>query len=67
MDYQITGLVALLARTFNNTITSMAESYAIALVIITLLMILLIGRIRIGLLSMIPNLVPIIMMLGVIG
>lgn len=67
VDFQITGLVALLATTFNNTITSMAESYLIALGVITLMMILLIGRIRIGLLSMIPNLVPIIMMLGVIG
>ena len=67
VDFQITGLVALLAKTFNNTITSMAESYLIALGVITLMMILLIGRIRIGLLSMIPNLVPIIMMLGVIG
>ncbi|RJP90901.1 MAG: RND transporter [Desulfobacteraceae bacterium] len=67
VEFQITGLVALLAKTFNNTITSMAESYFIALVVITLLMILLIGRIRIGLLSMIPNLVPIILMLGVIG
>ncbi|MCD6585811.1 MAG: MMPL family transporter [Desulfobacteraceae bacterium] len=67
IDFQITGLVALLAKTFNNTTTSMAESYLIALAVITLMMILLIGRIRIGLLSMIPNLVPIIMMLGVIG
>ncbi|MDA3897674.1 MAG: efflux RND transporter permease subunit [Desulfobacteraceae bacterium] len=67
VDFQITGLVALLAKTFNNTITSMAQSYLIALGVITLMMILLIGRIRIGLLSMIPNLVPIIIMLGVIG
>jgi len=67
VDFQITGLVALLAKTFNNTTTSMAESYLIALTVITLMMIILIGRIRIGLLSMIPNLVPIILMLGVIG
>ncbi len=67
VDFQITGLVALLAKTFNNTITSMAESYLIAVAIITLMMIILIGRIRIGLLSMIPNLAPIILMLGVIG
>ena len=67
VDYEITGLVALLARTFNNTITSMASSYLIALSVITLMMILLIGRIRIGLLSMIPNLAPIILTLGVIG
>ncbi|MBC2713992.1 MAG: RND family transporter [Desulfobacteraceae bacterium] len=67
VDFQITGLVALIAKTFNNTITSMAESYLIALCIITLLMVILIGRIKIGLLSMIPNLAPIILMLGVIG
>lgn len=67
IDFEITGLVALLAKTFNNTITSMAESYLIALGIITLMMILLIGHVRIGLLSMIPNLVPIILMMGVIG
>jgi predicted RND superfamily exporter protein len=35
--------------------------------VITLLMIFLIGRIRIGLLSMIPNLAPIIVMLGIMG
>jgi len=67
VDFQITGLVALIAKTFNNTITSMAKSYLIALGIITLMMIILIGRFRIGLLSMIPNLAPIILMLGVIG
>ena len=45
----------------------MAKSYITALLVITVLMVLLIGRIRIGLLSMIPNLVPILLMLGVIG
>lgn len=67
VDFEMTGLIALIVKTFNNTITSMAKSYLIAVVIITLMMILLIGRIRIGLLSMIPNLAPIILMLGVIG
>ncbi|MGD2269216.1 MAG: efflux RND transporter permease subunit [Desulfobacterales bacterium] len=63
----ITGMMALLAKTVYNAIQSMAKSYAIALVVITVLMILLIGRIRIGLLSMVPNLAPILLMLGVIG
>ena len=62
-----TGMISLLARTISNTITSLAKSYAIAMVVITLLMILLIGRLRIGLLSMIPNLAPILMMMGIIG
>jgi hypothetical protein len=63
----LTGLMVLLARTVNNAIISMAKSYVIALVVITALMIILIGRFRIGLLSMIPNLAPILLMIGVIG
>ncbi len=63
----LTGMMVLLAKTINNAILSMAKSYVIALVVITLLMMVLIGRVRIGLLSMIPNLTPIILMLGIIG
>ncbi|UCH20190.1 MAG: MMPL family transporter [Deltaproteobacteria bacterium] len=66
-EVTITGMMALLVKTINNAIRSMAKSYAIALIVITILMIFLIGRIRIGLLSMVPNLVPILLMLGVIG
>jgi predicted RND superfamily exporter protein len=66
-DLKFTGMISLLARTISNTITSLAESYAIAMAVITCLMILLIGRLRIGLLSMIPNLAPILLMMGVIG
>lgn len=64
---KFTGMISLLARTISNTITSLAESYAIAMVVITLLMVMLIGRLRIGLLSMVPNLAPILLMLGIIG
>ncbi len=66
MRYQITGMISLLARVINNSISSMAKSYAIALMVITFLMVLLIGRVRIGLLSMIPNLAPILLTLSVI-
>jgi len=62
-----TGMMTLLSRTVSNAIRSMARSYVIALAVITILMIILIGRVRIGLLSMIPNLAPILLMLGVIG
>jgi len=63
----ITGMTTLLFRTVTNAINSMAKSYLYALVVITILMILLIGRLRIGLLSMIPNLSPIIITLGLMG
>jgi predicted RND superfamily exporter protein len=45
----------------------MARSYITAFGVITVLMILLIGKIRIGLLSMIPNLAPIVLTLGLMG
>jgi predicted RND superfamily exporter protein len=63
----LTGMMPLLSQTIRNAIKSMARSYIIALVVITVLMVLLIGRFRIGLLSMIPNLAPILLMLGIIG
>jgi hypothetical protein len=66
-DVTLTGMIGLLSRTITAAIHTMAQSYAIALSVITILMVLLIGRIRIGLLSMIPNLAPILLMLGVIG
>ena len=45
----------------------MLRSYAMALVVITLLMMGLIGSLRVGLLSMIPNLAPVIFALGLMG
>ena len=63
----ITGMMAVLFRTIYSVMVSMTKSYTIALVVITLLMIFLIGRVRIGLLSMIPNIAPILLMLGAIG
>jgi len=60
-------MISLLASTISNTINSLAKSYAIAMVVITCMMVLLIGRLRIGLLSMIPNLAPILLMMGIIG
>ncbi len=66
-NIKITGMVAMLARVITNAIHSMIKSYGYALIIITLLMIFLIGKVKIGLFSMIPNIFPIIIMLGVMG
>lgn len=67
VNITVTGIVALLGRTMHATMVSMGESYLIAGAVITLMMILLIGNIRIGLISMIPNLMPIIVTLGIMG
>ena len=62
----VTGISALLARTIPAAMHSMAKSYIIALVIITFFMLILVGDIKLGLLSMFPNLLPIIMVMGLI-
>jgi hypothetical protein len=63
----VTGLAALLGRTITAALYSMAESYVIALVVITLLMIALVGDLKLGLISMCPNLLPLFMVFGLIS
>jgi len=63
----VTGIMSLFGRIIHAAIYSAAQSYGIALVIITFLMIILIGEWRLGLISMIPNLGPIFVVLGFMG
>ena len=63
----MTGIMALMGRTISAAIETMVRSYIIAFIVITPLMIFLIGRVGMGLLSMIPNLTPIILTLGLMG
>jgi predicted RND superfamily exporter protein len=60
-NVEITGMMPLLINTFSNAIFSSIESYFIAAIAITFMMMIILGSVRIGLLSMIPNLAPIIM------
>lgn len=62
----VTGLSAIMARTIPAALKSMLESYIIALVVITIMMLILVGDIKLGLLSMNPNLLPIFMVMGLI-
>lgn len=62
-----TGMMSLLVRVFYAAMHSAARSYLIAFGVISLMMILLMGNLRLGLLSMIPNLLPIVLSLGFIG
>lgn len=66
-DITITGGMALMSRVIMAAIYSMARSYVIAFLVITLMMILFIGDIKIGLISMIPNLLPILIIMGIMG
>ena len=63
----LTGKVYLFAQLVSRAITTMARSYSISLVVITLLMIAMIGKVRIGLLSMLANVAPILYVLGLMG
>ena len=58
---ETTGMIPLLINTFANSVHSSVTSYIIAFVLITFMMILILGSAPLGLLSMIPNLVPIIL------
>ena len=66
-DVTLTGMGPMFGRTLSAAMSSAARSYVIAGFVITIMMILLIGDIKIGLLSMIPNLAPILFMLGIMG
>ena len=61
-EVTVTGISNLLARIMDAAITSSAISYVLALTLITIMMLILIGHIKIGLVSMIPNISPILMM-----
>ena len=67
VDIGVTGFIPVVATTIESLIRSMTNSYILALLIITPLMMLLIGSFRIGLVSMLPNLSPIIVTLGIMG
>ena len=55
----VTGTLPILSTTITKSIESSIESYIIAFGVIAILMVLLIGNFKLGLLSMIPNLTPI--------
>jgi len=63
----VTGRSTLQARTFSALVKTMAKSYLFALAVITPLMMMLIGNVRLGLISMAPNLLPVILTLAVMG
>ncbi|HIP20220.1 MAG TPA: RND transporter [Sulfurimonas sp.] len=60
----ITGMVPLFQRTLVAAMDSMATSYVIAFILIAIMMVILLGSLKIGLISMLPNVLPIIIALG---
>ena len=62
---KVTGIVPLLSRILKQIIYSTAFSYLLAFVVISIMMILLLGSVKYGLISMIPNLLPITVALAI--
>lgn len=67
VEIEMTGLLVVLARVFDALLASMTRSYGIAFLLITPMMMLLLGSASRGLLSMIPNLLPVLVTLGLMG
>ena len=66
-SYVVTGLIPIMVKTITFLMEGMLISYLIAGVVITLLMIILLADFRLGLWSMIPNFLPILAGLGLMG
>jgi len=64
---KMTGGMSLMARTIPAAIKSMTRSYILAFLIITIMMMVLVENVKLGLVSMIPNLLPIVAIMGVMG
>jgi predicted RND superfamily exporter protein len=58
---ETTGMIPLLINTFAGAVHSSVQSYFMAAIAITFMMMLILGSVRLGVMSMIPNLTPIIM------
>ncbi len=67
VEITITGFASLMTRSLNAISTSLLRSYVIALLIITPLMCLVLGTFRTGMVAMVPNLAPIVLILGLMG
>ena len=67
VEVTTTGLLLLFTTAISAIIQSMISSYLLAGILITIMMILLLTGIKKGLISMIPNLTPIILAMGIMG
>ncbi len=65
--YEITGLTLITMRSFDKTTNTMIKSLTMTIILISLMMIFVFRSVKIGLLSMIPNIFPVLFALGFMG
>ncbi len=62
-----TGSVYTLVSTVSHIISDMIKSFSIAFLVITIMMIVILRDIKLGLIAMVPNLIPILFIVGLMG
>lgn len=67
VEITMTGFASLMTRSLDAITISLQRSYLIALAIITPMMFLVLGTLRTGVAAMVPNLAPIVLILGLMG
>jgi hypothetical protein len=67
LEIRVTGISVLVADSIDAIVRGQIQSLALALVLISLIMTALLWSVRLGLLSMIPTVIPILMTLGLMG
>lgn len=64
IEITVTGMVPLFQRTLIAAMESMSSSYVNAFFMITIIMIIMLGSFKVGVVSMIPNVLPVVMTLA---
>ena len=64
IEAKLTGGVPLFFSVVTSLISDLLRSFGVALIVITILMVLFLGGFKLGLLAMVPNLVPILFVVG---
>ncbi|UAA37169.1 MMPL family transporter [Paraneptunicella aestuarii] len=67
LQIQVTGGMSLMTRIVDYIAWSQIQSFALALVVISLLLLVVFGSKRVGLIAVIPNLMPILVAFGMMG
>jgi len=67
LEVHVTGSNLVAARALSRLVEDMIASLSTAFIVISLLMMILLRSLRIGLLSMIPNMIPLLVTLGFMG
>ncbi|OUS30139.1 hypothetical protein A9Q99_06575 [Gammaproteobacteria bacterium 45_16_T64] len=67
IDVRLTGGMSLMIRLIDYVSWSQIQSFGLALVVISLLLLMVFGSVKIGLVAIFPNLLPIITVFGLMG